>query len=150
MGLCRLNTLHLCGPHFCFRTSCWISIAGNVTCHVTFYIKIQSRLIYEFCIKHLRAKNDPDCYSMAFFLIIVVRHCCWLLYYYFVHGYCSVTVLLIIVVRHCCWVLFHDLSHSKYFLTAALLVEKTERIISTPTSQKPFHVLAQALKFLSP
>lgn len=58
----------LCGPHFGFRTSCWVSVAGHLTCHVTFYIDIQWRLMYE-----------PDCCSMAFLLIIVLRPCCWLL-----------------------------------------------------------------------
>ena len=143
--------MSLCGPHFCFRPSCWISIAGHVTCHVTVYIEIQLRLIYDFCIENLCAKNDPGCCSMAFLLIIEVRLCCWLLYYDIVAGYCSVTVLPVIVVRHCCWVLFHDLSHSEYFLMAPFLwKKKTERVISTPTSQRPFHVLTQALKFLCP
>ena len=152
MGLCRLNTVHLCvslcGPHLGFRTSCWISIAGHVTCHVTFYIELQARLIYEFFIKHRSAKNDPDCCSMTFSLIIVVRHCCWL-FYYVVAGYRSMTVLLIIIVRHCCWVLFHYLSHSNIFLQLRCY-GKTQHVISAPTNQIPSHVLMQALKFLSP
>jgi len=114
----------LCGPHFCFRTSCWISLAGHVTCHVTVFIEIQLRLIYDFCVEHLCAKNEPGCCSMAFLLIIEVRHCCWLFYYNIVAGYCSVTVLPVIVVRHCRWVLFHNLSHSEYFLMAPFLWKK--------------------------
>jgi len=64
--VCVCVCVSLCGPHFDFRTSFWISIAAHVTCHVTVYIEIQSRHIYEFCIKHLCAKIDPDCCSTAF------------------------------------------------------------------------------------